>query len=82
VNVLATFAEFRGQGLGLKLLGVADDRARETGARAASIIVGSWNEGAERLYRRAGYEPAARARAVLPPELPQCGDWILLLKPL
>lgn len=82
VNVLATFPEFRGQGLGLKLLDVANDRAREAGTPAASIIVGSWNEGAERLYRRAGYEPVARERAVLPPGLPQCGDWILLLKSL
>jgi ribosomal protein S18 acetylase RimI-like enzyme len=82
VNVLATFTEHRRQGLGMKLLDVANDRARATGASAASIIVGSWNEGAGRLYRRAGYDPIAGEPAVLPPDLPQVGDWILMTRPL
>lgn len=82
VNVLATFPEHRGQGLGLELLEIANGRAHESGASAASIIVGSWNEGADRLYRRAGYEQIASERAVLPPDLPQSGDWILMTRPL
>ncbi|HML92183.1 GNAT family N-acetyltransferase [Methyloceanibacter sp.] len=82
VNVLATFPEFRGQGIGMKLLDVANERAREADASAASIIVGSWNEGAEKLYRRAGYRPAASEPAILPPEFPQSGDWLLMLRPL
>jgi GNAT superfamily N-acetyltransferase len=82
VNVLATVTEHRGHGLGMKLLEIANDRAREAGASAASIIVGSWNEGAGRLYRRAGYDPVASEPAVLPPDLPQSGDWILMTRPL
>ncbi|ODR94389.1 hypothetical protein AUC70_06860 [Methyloceanibacter stevinii] len=82
VHVLATFTEHHRQGLGMKLLDVANERARETDAPAASIIVGSWNEGAGRLYRRAGYEQIASERAVLPPDLPQSGDWILMTRPV
>lgn len=82
VNVLATFTEHRGQGLGSKLLDIATDRARQADAPGVSIIVGSWNEGAGRLYRRAGYVAVARERAVLPPGLPQSGDWILMTRPL
>jgi len=82
VNVLATFPEFRGQGLGGKLLDIADMKGRDAGAKAMSIIVGSWNEGAARLYQRAGYATIASERAILPPEFPQRGDWVLLTKPL
>ena len=73
-NELTTITEHRRPGLGMKLLDVANDRARATGASAASIIVGSWNEGAGRLYRRAGYDPIASEPAVLTPDLPQVGD--------
>jgi ribosomal protein S18 acetylase RimI-like enzyme len=82
VNVLATFPEFRGQGIGAKLLEIAGEKGRAADANMMSIIVGSWNEGATRLYRRAGYVDVASEPAVLPPEFPQSGDWILLTRPL
>lgn len=82
INILATFPEFRGQGLGAKLLEIADTKGRETGAPAMSVIVGSWNEGAARLYARAGYKEIARERAVLPPSLAHEGDWVLMIKSL
>lgn len=82
VNVLATFPEFRGQGIGAKLLAIAEEKAREAGANTASIIVGSWNAGAIRLYQRAGYRTVASEPAVLPPDFPQSGDWSLLTRPL
>ena len=34
VNVLATFPEFRRQGIGMALLGIAEQKAREEGAQA------------------------------------------------
>jgi len=80
VNVLATFPEFRGQGIGTKLLDIAEDKGRAAGANTMSIIVGSWNAGATRLYERAGYTTIAREQAVLPPKFPQAGDWLLMLK--
>ncbi|MHA1134143.1 MAG: GNAT family N-acetyltransferase [Alphaproteobacteria bacterium] len=82
VNVLTTFQEFRGQGIGRALLEVAEKRAYAAGASTMSIIVGSWNEGAERLYQRAGYERIASEPAILPAGFPQSGDWLLLTKPV
>ncbi len=82
VNVLATFPEFRAQGLGATLLEIAETRARETGAPAMSVIVGSWNEKAARLYARAGYTTVASEPAILPPGFPHEGDWVLMVKSL
>jgi ribosomal protein S18 acetylase RimI-like enzyme len=82
VNVLATFPETRGQGIGSGLLSKGEALARETGAPAMSVIVGSWNEGAARLYGRAGYAPMASEQAVLPPGFPHQGDWVLMLRSL
>jgi len=82
VNVLATFPEFRGQGIGRALLDVAEAKGREADATAMSIIVGSWNEGATRLYQRAGYRGIATEQAVLPPDVTHEGDWVLMIKSL
>lgn len=82
VNVLATFPEFRGQGLGTKLLAVAEAKGREEHAPAMSVIVGSWNDGAAQLYARAGYSPLASEPAILPPGFPHQGDWVLMLRSL
>jgi ribosomal protein S18 acetylase RimI-like enzyme len=82
VNVLACFPEFRGRGIGARLLEIADGKGRDEGAPAMSVIVGSWNEGAARLYGRAGYTPKAREAAILPPSLPRRGEWVLMTKPL
>lgn len=82
VNVLATFPEFRGQGIGARLLALAEQRGREQKAVSASMIVASENAGAMRLYARSGYKEIARARVV---EFPGCahgGDWVLMVKPI
>ncbi len=80
INVLATFPEFRGQGIGTKLLDVAETKGRAEGVSAMSVIVGSWNEGAARLYARAGYSPIASEPAHLPAGFPHRGDWVLMIK--
>lgn len=80
VNVLATFPEFRGQGIGTKLIEIAEKKARAANANRMSIIVGSWNAGATRLYERAGYARIASEAAILPRDFPQSGDWILLTR--
>jgi ribosomal protein S18 acetylase RimI-like enzyme len=82
VNVLATFPEFCRQGIGARLLAIAEDEARQEGAPALSVIVGSWNDGAARLYAGAGYSPLAREPAVLFPGCPHQGDWVLMLRSL
>jgi ribosomal protein S18 acetylase RimI-like enzyme len=82
VNVLATFREFRGQGLGRMLLDIAEQRARAANANTMSIIVGSWNQGAGRLYQRAGYRTIAAEPAILPADFAHEGDWVLMIKSL
>ena len=82
VNVLATFPEFRRQGLGRKLLQLADERARELGAKGLSVIVADWNERAARLYARTGYESAAREPVFPYPGCLHEGHWVLMMKDL
>jgi ribosomal protein S18 acetylase RimI-like enzyme len=82
VNVLATFPEFRRQGIGMELLAIAEQKASESGVVALSVIVAGENERAARLYRRAGFAAAARAPLVPFPGYIHEGDWILLMKRL
>jgi ribosomal protein S18 acetylase RimI-like enzyme len=82
VNVLATFPEFRRKGLGTALLAIAEDKAREDGAPALSVIVAGENEPAARLYEAAGYRPLAAEPIFAFPGCPHGGDWVLMVKPL
>ncbi|MCL5777662.1 GNAT family N-acetyltransferase [Limibaculum sp. FT325] len=82
VNVLAAYPEARGRGLGSRLLGLAEEIARDEGCPAMSIIVADANEGARRLYERTGYAERAR-RAMVRGRWQGAGrDWVLLVKPL
>lgn len=82
VNVLAAYPEQRGRGHGSRLLGLAEDIARELGLSAMSIIVADQNTGARRLYQRIGY--VETARRVMVKETWQCDSdqWVLLIKQL
>ncbi len=82
VNVLATFPEFRGQGIGARLLALAEERGRKHMAATASMIVASENTGAVRLYARSGYKEVARAPVVEYPGCAHGGDWVLMVKPI
>ena len=82
VNVLATFPEFRRQGIGSELLAIAEGKAREANASGLSVIAGSWNDAAARLYRHAGYSVLATEPAILFPGCPHKGEWILMIKSL
>ena len=82
VNVLAAFPEFRGQGLGTRLLGVAEETARDAGCRGLSIIVADANTGARRLYKRCGYTEQATRPMVKERWNSEAENWVLLTKPL
>ena len=82
VNVLATFPEFRGLGIATTLLEIAESNASDAEASALSVIVASWNEAAERLYRRADYKAVATEPAIPFPGCPYTGDWVLMVKSL
>ncbi len=82
VNILGVYGKARGTGIGTEMLDHAGTLAQETGAAGLSIIVFSANPGAERLYRRVGYEEVARRKMNVPAWRHDGCDAILLVKPL
>lgn len=82
VNVLAALPEHRGQGLGTKLLAVADAQAVATKAVGLSIIVADINAGARRLYARAGYREVAERPAIKEDWQNPATAWVLMTKDL
>jgi ribosomal protein S18 acetylase RimI-like enzyme len=80
VNVLALYPEFRGRGLGTRLLEIADSIAADLGMNGLSIIVSDGNPGARRLYERCGYREAA-TRPMVKEDWQSSGDnWVLMVK--
>ena len=81
VNVVAVHAEYRGQGLGSRLLGHAEYVANQTRSGCMSIIFESRNLKAYRLYERLGYREAARRpRVSFPGDPTGSEEWILMKK--
>jgi ribosomal protein S18 acetylase RimI-like enzyme len=78
VNILATYAEHRGRGIGKALLSYADGLARASAAKGLALIVASGNAGARRLYEAAGYREKA-SRPVLDAGVDH-GDWLLMTR--
>ncbi|ASY63352.1 Acetyltransferase [Sinorhizobium sojae CCBAU 05684] len=82
VNVLACYPEYRGQGLGSRLLDVAERLAQDESLRRMSVIVASNNTGARRLYERHGYQEAATLPCVKEGWETDTEHWVLLMKSL
>jgi ribosomal protein S18 acetylase RimI-like enzyme len=80
VNILATYPEYRGRGIGAALLARAEDIAATARSRGMALIVASREEGARRLYHRAGYRELARRQRI--EGAPDEGDWLLMTKPI
>jgi ribosomal protein S18 acetylase RimI-like enzyme len=80
VNALAAYPEFRGRGVGTRLLAEAERIGGSANASTLSLIVAEQNEGAKRLYLRTGYREAARRPLVPFPGLAHRGDWVLMTK--
>src|SRR6478609_6304589 len=59
INVLAVQPQFRRQGLGARLLALAEERAEVSRKRGISVIVSDANTGARQLYERCGYKESA-----------------------
>jgi len=80
VNVLATFPEFQGNGIGTELLHVAETLARDSQCAGLSLIVSDANVGARRLYERHGYGEQA-TRPIVKEDWEHAGqNWVLLAK--
>ncbi len=81
ICAMAFFPEFRGRGLGAKLLAIARSQAQDRGFNELSLLVFEQNTGAVRLYKRNGFKTVDRA-AVVPHKLIQYMGDILLMKAL
>ena len=80
VNVLATYPDRRGRGIGGRLLDIAESRGREASLAGLSIIVSDANSGARRLYERKGYRTKAE-RPIVKEGWQNAGEnWVLLTK--
>ena len=80
VNILATYPEYRGQGIGAALLGHAEVVGRAVSPSGMAVIVASQNESARRLYARSGYrETARRPQAAV--SSGESDEWLLLTRP-
>ncbi len=77
---VALFPEYRGRGIGGRMMACAEERARALKFRQLSLVVFERNTAAARLYARLGYRERARA-AIVPHPLIRCrGDAVLLVK--
>jgi ribosomal protein S18 acetylase RimI-like enzyme len=80
INILAVYSNWRGSGIGSRLIGTAHDNAAESGARGLSLIAADDNEQALRFYDRNGFRERA-ARPLVPyPGGPKSGRWLLMVK--
>lgn len=80
LNVLATYPQFRGQGIGRALLAHAEEVARRGGHRAISLIAADSHRDALRLYAAAGFREVARRAVVKGDWAVDAGEWILFLR--
>jgi ribosomal protein S18 acetylase RimI-like enzyme len=80
INMLAALPQARGRGLGTRLLGLAEEIARDQGLSRLSLIVADSNAGARRLYERHGFAQSPRRRMVKNGWQSDGTDWLLLVK--
>lgn len=79
---IAVWPAFQGQGVGLRLLEAARERARSLGLRELSLLCFAGNTGARRFYERAGFVVVDWRPVVPHPMIRHTGDVLLMLAPL
>lgn len=80
ITAAAVFPEYRNLGIGKALPSRAEAMAHEQGVEHLTLMVGSFNEGAQRLYRRFGFSEWDRRAFVPFPGSDHAGSWILMRK--
>ena len=80
INALAAYPEYRGLGLGTRLLEAAHTLASKAGCETLSLEVFSQNKGAVRLYERHGYKTLASLPVEPHPSHPHGGDVVLMTR--
>lgn len=79
---VALLPEYRGRGIGTKLMQIARQQAREHGYDRLSLVVFEQNTAALGLYRRLGYETIKRAPIIPHPLIRASGDALLMVAPV
>lgn len=78
---VAVLPDYRGRGIGKKLMQIAGQQARDHGYDRLSLVVFEQNGPAVSLYERLGYELAERAPIVPHPLIRASGDALLMVAP-
>ena len=79
---VAVYPEYRGRGIGTRLLATTEQQAVSFGLARLSLICLEQNEGAMRLYSQLGFQEIDRRPLVPHPAWRSCqGDAVLLTKP-
>jgi ribosomal protein S18 acetylase RimI-like enzyme len=82
ISGIAVAPQWRGQGLGTRLLVAARERARRLGCRSLSLICFAQNAGARRLYQREGFTVVDRRDIVPHPMIHATGEALLMTAPV
>jgi ribosomal protein S18 acetylase RimI-like enzyme len=80
ISGLALLDEYRGSGVGTRLLDYAYKRARAEGMKKISLICFEDNAGAFRLYEREGFKERKRRTVVPHPLIHHAGDAVLMVR--
>lgn len=82
VVAVSVFPEWRGHGVAQALLAEAQAQAQAQGISRLTLMVGSFNTGARRLYAHLGFEEWDRRPFTPFPGSDPAGDWLLMRKDL
>ena len=82
IMAVAVYPEFRGAGIGRRLIAEAEAAAKARGFGETSLNVFAENRGALKLYESLGYEERARQPAVGHERLRYGGDCLLMTRAL
>ena len=80
LSAAALYPEHQGRGFGSALINEAMSQAQDTGAGQLTLVVGSFNTRAHRLYLRCGFEEWARRPFQGFPGSDSPGEWVLMRK--
>jgi len=82
IAVASIYPEHQGKGFGKALLAEAESIARRAGKDCLTLMVGSFNTGAYRLYEKSGFTEWERRPFHPFPGSDEPGEWILMAKDL
>jgi len=82
ICAMAVFPQYRGMGIGSRLLDRAEEKCRSHELNKLSLIVFDENIGARRLYERSGFVEANRDEIVPHPLIRMTGNALLMVRHL